>query len=184
MEILELQIEEVIPYENNPRINEHAVEPVKNSIQEFGFKIPILVDKNNVIIAGHTRILAAKELGMSVIPAIRVEDLSEEQVNAFRLVDNKMSEYAHRDSEKLIEEIEQISSINMTELFGFFDEQKFQDLDGLMQQPDNIDDFFSNTEEEPKKEMEIKVMVMPANEDEYNFLEKFLKDNGLRYHRE
>lgn len=184
MQIFELKIEEVVPYENNPRINEHAVQPVKNSIQEFGFKIPILVDKNNVIITGHTRILAAKELGMSIIPAIRVEDLSEEQINAFRLADNKVAEYAYWNSEKLIEEIEQISSINMTELFGFFDEQKFKNLDDFMQQPDDINDFFSNIEEKPKEELKIKVIVMPANEDEYSVLEKFLKNNGLHYCRE
>lgn len=185
MEVFELRIGEIIPYENNPRFNEHAVEPVKNSIQEFGFKVPILVDKENVIIAGHTRVLAAKELGMETVPAIRVEDLTEEQVNAFRLADNKVAEYAQWDNEKLIEEIEQISTMDMTELFGFFDEQRFQNLDGLMQQPDDIDDFFSDAEEKGQKaEPGIKVTVTPADEGEYDLLEKFLEENGLRYHRD
>lgn len=185
MEIFEMQIGEIIPYENNPRINGQAIDPVKNSIREFGFKVPILVDKNNIIITGHTRILAAKEIGMDTVPAIRIEDLSEEQVNAFRLADNKVAEYAYWDNERLIKEIEQISSINMTELFGFFDEQRFQNLDDLMQQPDNIDEFFADAEpKKPKEELGIKVTVIPADEDEYSLLEKFLEENHFLYHRD
>ncbi len=185
MEVFELEIGAATPYENNPRFNDHAVEPVKNSIREFGFKVPILVDKNNVIIAGHTRVLAAKELGMETVPAIRVEDLSEEQINAFRLADNKVAEYAQWDNDKLIAEIDQISSMDMTELFGFFDEQRFQNLDGFMQQPDDIDEFFSDAEpKERGDEPGITVTVTPADEEEYNLLEQFLEDNGLRYHRD
>ena len=92
MEIIYKNINDLIPYENNPRLNDEAVEYVKNSIKEFGFKVPIVIDKDNVIIAGHTRIKASKELGIKDIPCIIADDLTEEQVKAFRLADNKVAE--------------------------------------------------------------------------------------------
>ena len=94
MNIVNFKIEDLIPYENNPRINDDAVEYVKNSIKEFGFKVPIVIDKNNVIVAGHTRYKACKELGIKEIPCIVADDLTDEQVKAFRLADNKVSEKA------------------------------------------------------------------------------------------
>ena len=108
------------PYEKNPRKNENAVEAVVNSISQFGFKVPIIVDRDNVIIAGHTRLKAAKQLGMTEVPVIVAEDLTPEQVRAFRLADNKTAELAGWDFELLDLELEEL---NMTELdmsdFGF-----------------------------------------------------------------
>ena len=92
MEIVYKKVNELIPYKSNPRINDEAVEYVKNSIKEFGFKVPIVIDKNNVIIAGHTRLKASLELGLKEVPCIIADDLSEEQIKAFRLADNKVSE--------------------------------------------------------------------------------------------
>lgn len=96
------------PYENNPRINDNAVEAVANSIKEFGFNVPIVIDKNNVIIAGHTRYKAAKSLGLSHVPCYRAENLTDEQVKAFRLADNKTAELAEWDFSKLEEELSNI----------------------------------------------------------------------------
>ena len=101
MEIIQVGINDIKPYPNNPRNNDNAVEVVVNSIKEFGFKVPIIVDKDNVIVAGHTRLKAAKKLGLKYVPCIVAGDLTEEQVKAFRLADNKTSELAQWDFELL-----------------------------------------------------------------------------------
>lgn len=118
MEIIYKNIDELIPYENNPRLNDEAVEYVKNSIKEFGFKVPVVIDKDNVIIAGHTRIKASKELRIKDIPCIIADDLSEEQVKAFKLADNKVAEKSMWDYTKLDEELENILDIDMS-MFDF-----------------------------------------------------------------
>ena len=117
MNIQNKKISELIPYENNPRINDKAVEYVKNSIAEFGFKVPIVIDKNNVIVCGHTRWKASKELGLKEVPCIIADDLSDEQIKAFRLADNKVSEIAEWDLELLDNELSEID-LDM-EQFGF-----------------------------------------------------------------
>lgn len=118
MDIVSLKLSELHPYENNPRQNDDAVDAVAASIKEFGFKVPIVVDKNNVIVAGHTRYKAAKKLKLKTVPCVVADDLSEEQVNAFRLADNKTGELALWDEEKLAKELESIANIDM-EQFGF-----------------------------------------------------------------
>ena len=110
-------IDELIPYENNPRVNEKAVDGVANSIKEFGFKVPIIIDNANVIVAGHTRLKAAKKLGITDIPCIVADDLSEDQVKAFRLADNKVSELSEWDFNKLEAELANIA-MDMSD-FGF-----------------------------------------------------------------
>ena len=112
-----VDIDSIKPYENNPRHNEEAIPYVMNSIKEFGFKNPIIIDKNNVIIAGHTRLESAKRLGMKEVPIIHADDLTEEQVKAFRLADNKVSEKAEWDFNMLDAELADLD-INMED-FGF-----------------------------------------------------------------
>ena len=112
-----LKPSEIVPYENNPRNNDEAVEYVANSIREFGFKVPIIVDSNNVIVAGHTRLKASELLGLEQVPCIRADDLTEDQIKAFRLADNKVSEIATWDFGKLSIELDDID-LDMTE-FGF-----------------------------------------------------------------
>lgn len=130
MNIIDLKISNLKEYKNNPRYNYDAVDAVKESIKEFGFKVPIVVDKNNVIVAGHTRVKAAKELGLDKVPCIIADDLTDEQVKAFRLADNKVAELASWDFELLSEELLQIENIDM-ELFGFedFQEEEFENID-------------------------------------------------------
>ena len=118
MEIINKKIEELKPYENNPRRNDEAVKYVAESIKEFGFKVPIVVDKNNVIVAGHTRYKASKKLGLKEVPCIVADDLTDEQIKAFRLADNKVSEYAEWDIDILNKELMSFDTIDMTE-FGF-----------------------------------------------------------------
>ena len=118
MEISNKRVEELIPYAKNPRKNDEAVKYVAQSIEEFGFKIPIIIDKDNIIVAGHTRLKAAKQLGMTEVPCIIADDLTEEQVQAFRLADNKVAEIAEWDESLLKIELEDIVNINMED-FGF-----------------------------------------------------------------
>jgi len=118
LQIIEKSITEITPYEKNPRKNDEAVEYVANSIKEFGFKVPIVIDKNGVIVAGHTRYKAAQELGLEKLPCIIADDLTEEQVKAFSLSDNKVGEIAEWDFDLLGEELDGIFDIDMSE-FGF-----------------------------------------------------------------
>ena len=108
MELEFLKTDSLIPYENNPRHNDSAVRFVANSIKEFGFQVPIVIDKNGVIIAGHTRLKAAKLLRMSEVPCIRAVTLSDEQVKAFRIADNSVSEVSTWDESLLKLELEGI----------------------------------------------------------------------------
>lgn len=103
------KLSEIIPYENNPRHNDTAVEYVSRSIKEFGFNVPIVVDKNNVIITGHTRYKASKELGLHEVPCIVADWLTEDQAKAFRIVDNKTSELSTWDYDLLGKAIDNVS---------------------------------------------------------------------------
>ena len=108
MEIVMMNINEIIPYENNPRKNDDAVEAVANSIKNFGFKSPIVVDANKVVVNGHTRLKASKLLGLTLVPVIIASDLTEEQCRALRLADNKTAEIASWDKKLLMQELESI----------------------------------------------------------------------------
>lgn len=113
-----MDVVSLIPYVNNPRLNDNAVDAVAASIKEFGFKVPIVVDGKNVIINGHTRLKAAYKLGMKQVPVIVADDLTPEQVKAFRLADNKTSELAEWDLDKLNIELAEIQDLDMND-FGF-----------------------------------------------------------------
>lgn len=109
MNIVDKRLDEIQPYENNPRKNDKAVPYVAESIKKYGFKVPIVIDKDGVIVAGHTRYLASIELGLETVPCIIADDLTEEQVREFRLVDNKTSEFAGWDFDMLTEELQEIN---------------------------------------------------------------------------
>jgi ParB-like chromosome segregation protein Spo0J len=131
MTIKEIKTNDLKPYENNPRNNDTAVEAVANSIREFGFKVPIVIDKNNVIVAGHTRWKAANMLGLDKVPCFVADDLTDEQIKAFRLADNKVAELATWDFEKLETELLQISNDFDMGQFGFdeLEEPGFDELE-------------------------------------------------------
>ena len=111
MKIIEKPIGELLPYVGNPRRNDMAVDAVRNSIREFGFINPIIVDKNMVIIAGHTRLKAAQSLGMDKVPVIIADNLTDEQAKMFRIIDNKSAEIAEWDEELLTNELEQLKEV-------------------------------------------------------------------------
>ena len=117
MDIVYKKMTEIKPYKKNPRQNDDAVQYVAKSIKEFGFKVPIIIDKNNVIVAGHTRYKASQDLGLKEVPCIIADDLTDEQVKAFRLADNKTSDYLLWDNKLLLEELDSISE----DLFTGFD---------------------------------------------------------------
>lgn len=113
------KINDVKPYENNPRINEDAVEATANSIKQFGWKQPIVVDKDGVIIVGHTRLKAAQAIGCRTVPVVVAKDLSYKKADAYRLADNKTGELAKWDNDMLDQELDQIGDSVDMEQFGF-----------------------------------------------------------------
>mgnify|MGYP001623984320 CR=1 FL=1 len=144
MNIINVNINDSIPYDKNPRFNDEAVEYVANSIKEFGFKVPVVLDKNNVIVTGHTRIKACEKLGINEIPCIYADDLTEEQVKAFRLADNKVGEIAQWYFDLLNLELDDIN-LDMSE-FGFLD----MDLESEQEKEVVEDDYEVEAPKEPK----------------------------------
>lgn len=130
MQIEYKKLSELNPYKNNPRKNDQAVDAVANSIREFGFKVPVVIGKNGEIIAGHTRYKSAKKLKLKEIPCIIADDLTEEQIKAFRLADNKVGELADWDLDMLAIELDGITEIDM-ERFGFFEEENDSERDDI-----------------------------------------------------
>ena len=119
MKIEYRKLDELVPYARNPRDNRNAIDKVAASIQAFGFLVPIIIDKDNVIIAGHTRLLAARKLGLKEVPTIKADDMTEDQAKAYRLVDNRVAEMAIWDMPLLAEALEDIGDeIDMVP-FGF-----------------------------------------------------------------
>ena len=112
------RISDLKPYKNNPRKNDKAVDAVAASIKAFGFKQPVVIDDNGEIIAGHTRLKAAKKLGIKTVPCIVADDLTPEQIKAYRLADNKVGELAEWDWNLLPVEMDGLTGFDMTE-FGF-----------------------------------------------------------------
>lgn len=139
MQIIEKAIDELQEYENNPRHNDGAVDVVAASIREFGFKVPVIIDSEGVLVAGHTRVRAARQLGLETVPCIVADDLTPEQIRAFRLADNKTGELAGWDFTKLEEELAGLD-MDMS-LFGFEDHGEV-----------DVDDFFEEAGEKPEKE--------------------------------
>lgn len=134
LEIHLLNIDDIKPYENNPRKNDKAIEPVAKSIKEYGFRVPIVIDKNNVIVAGHTRYKACKQLGIDKVPCVIADDLSEDQIKAYRIADNKTAEYAEWDFELLEIELNDIELDTDWLEFDFEDEKEIP--------PSNLKDDF------------------------------------------
>lgn len=108
-EVTVAKTDSLIPYENNPRINEKAVQRVVDSIQNFGWKVPIVIDENNIVLAGHTRLKAAEMMNLKEVPVHIAKDMTDEQKTAFRIMDNKSQEYAEWDNKLLSAEFEKLA---------------------------------------------------------------------------
>lgn len=134
LKIIYKEIDELIPYINNPRNNTNAVNAVASSIKNFGFKNPIVIDDGNEIINGHTRMLAAKKLGLTKVPCILADDLSDEEKKAFRLADNKTSELAEWDFDLLDIELKELDKMDfdfdMSD-FGFEELEELEDIEAV-----------------------------------------------------
>lgn len=127
MNIIIKKTSELIPYVNNPRkISDIAVTKVASSIKEFGFKVPIIIGSDNVIVTGHTRLMAAIKIGMDEVPCIIADDLSEAQIKAFRIADNRVSEESEWDLELLNIEIEGLNDFDL-DILGF-DEKELNNI--------------------------------------------------------
>jgi site-specific DNA-methyltransferase (adenine-specific) len=143
MNITQMKLEDIIPYEKNPRRNDEAVKYVAESIKQFGFKQPIVLDKDKVIVAGHTRYKAAKKLRLKEVPCIVADDLTDEQIKAYRLADNKVAEMSEWDFDLLSAELDDLFDFDMS-VFGFED-------DVLEDEPEVVEDEYEEElPEEPK----------------------------------
>ena len=143
MQIEMWKIEDVKMYQNNPRDNSGAIDAVAQSIRQFGFKVPVIVDKDGILIAGHTRILAAKKLGMEKVPVILAEDLTPEQVKAFRIADNRLHELSKWDYELLPIELKELQDMDFELGMLGFDEEQLgalleQDIKDGLTDPDDV----------------------------------------------
>ena len=134
-----MPIGDVVPYEKNPRLNDQAVDAVASSIREFGFKVPIVVDGKGVVVSGHTRLKAAKKLGLADVPVIVADDLDDTKIKAFRLADNKVSELADWDESLLIKELEELDDLSY-DMGQFEFELDLDDADGDGSDGDGSDD--------------------------------------------
>ena len=160
MDVIEKKLKDRKPYEKNPRKNDGAVDAVAHSISSFGFRVPLVVDSKGVIVCGHTRYKAAKKLKLDTVPCVIADDLTEEQIKAYRLADNKVAELADWDIDLLNEELDGIFDIDMSD-FGF----------DLAEEEQEQEDF-----ETRKKEFEERMASGELSEDseEYQeFIEKF-----------
>ena len=149
MEIIYKKTSDLIPYEKNARKNDKAVKYVAKSIKEFGFKQPIIIDSNNVVVCGHTRLKASEQLDIEEVPCIVADDLTDEQIKAFRLADNKVSEQSEWDLNLLNDELDDILNIDMSD-FGF-------DIFSM----DDIDEVEAYNEEEDEREYFSKTFTFP-----------------------
>ena len=175
MEIKMIKIEDLKPYENNPRFNDNAVEYVANSIKKFGFKVPLVIDKDNVIVTGHTRYKASQQLGLKEVPCIVADDLNEKQIKAFRIADNKTNDMAEWNDDLLSIELKDVlDDIDMTD-FGFgdfelsmlMDDMEPEDFDKelIEKYSSNADDFLINK----------RIIITYKTEEETNFIKQLIK---------
>jgi len=175
MKVVNKKIEELKPYEKNPRKNDDAVKYVANSIKEFGFKVPIIIDKDNVIVAGHTRYKACQQLGIKEVPCVVADDLTEEQIKAFRIADNKVSDYSIWDNQKLLEELEGLDDVftgfEISDVFG----EELNESDNSF-----LSDIVESYGEETAPELYV-VSYKCANKEEYDDIMNYIESIKNKY---
>ena len=164
-------ISQIHPYKNNPRNNEAAIEPVAQSIKRFGFRVPILIDGKGTIIAGHTRYEAAKRLDMDKVPCIRVDDLTDEQIRAYRIADNKVAEASSWNDDVLRAEMDALKALDVDLTDTGFSEVE---LDGLLREVEDADfeEFFTEPVQQPPKAVgnQVGLVAIPAPPNDQCFL--------------
>ena len=173
------KVEDIIPYENNPRKNDDAVDFVANSIKEFGFKVPIILDKENVIVAGHTRLKAAEKLGLKEVPCIIADDLTDEQIKKFRIADNKTGEVAFWDNELLKEEFLTMEDFSDMANYGFGDFE-LNILTGDYEPDEYDDDLINEYEKSADDFLKKKRIVINYTENEIDLVKKLLGTEEIK----
>tara|TARA_R110001606_G_scaffold395594_1_gene568149 strand:- start:6 stop:626 length:621 start_codon:yes stop_codon:yes gene_type:complete len=168
MQIKQIKIEAIFPYDQNPRDNSAAVEKVAESIKEFGWQQPIVVDEDNVILAGHTRHLAALSMGASEVPVVIAKGLSEAQKKAYRIVDNKTSELAEWDKELLKSEFMALQQLDFDLNLTGFDLNEIarisgEDLMKFDEELDEIDSSLKFDELEAENKNHVKMLMLYLN---------------------
>lgn len=163
LEIVQIPLSEIKPYKKNARKNDEAVPKVVESIKRYGFKNPIILDKNNVIICGHTRYMASLEMGFDTVPCIIATDLTKKQVKEFRLVENRTNEYALWNYELLNDEMQglDLSEFEFPTL-TYEDELSAEDLESLLEDSVSATDYNKDKKEmidNSQKSFCIKVVV-------------------------
>ena len=173
MQIVDIELEKLKPYENNPRLNAKAVDPVAESIKAFGWRVPIVVDRDNLIVAGHTRYLAARKLGLSKVPCVVADDLTPEQIRAYRLADNQTSSLSEWDLDSLALELQAIEMSDLDidmEAFGFEARAEF-------------DDFEESQEVKKPEVLVFDKMKIPITEEEkealHQRIDEYVDKNGV-----
>lgn len=171
MEVKNVPIDSIKPYEKNPRLNDNAIKAVAESIKEFGWQQPIVVDKNGEIIAGHTRYKAAQKLGETEIPVTTAESLTPEQVKAYRLLDNKLNELSDWDIDKLREEIASFE----------FDFEPFDiDFNAELKEMPDVSYMFNEPSEVPDDTpSKFQIVVTCKSAEEREQILQLLKEKGV-----
>ena len=161
MKVKSVKLSEIFPYYDNPRDNTNAVEPTKESIKRFGFVKPILVDKAGVIIAGHTRYVAAYQLGMEFVPVV-YSDMDDEMAKKYRILDNKLAEKSSFDEDQLLEELRNMEVPTDMQAFFFEDINQMLNfsLDSINQQAEEYGGFQDDYSQVDKENFEA-----PSNEE-------------------
>jgi len=168
MEIKQLKISELKPYSRNPKTHpDKQIEKIANSIKEFGFNVPILIDKNNEIIAGHGRYLASQKLGLTEVPVIKIESLTPAQIKAYRITDNKLTE-SEWEYDFLNKELSDLKDLNFNINITGFDDNELSKL------------FDTKKEKEIRIDIEYKILVECQDEKEQEELYNKFKKEGLK----
>lgn len=192
MKVKSVKLSEIFPYYDNPRDNTNAVEPTKESIKRFGFVKPILVDKAGVIIAGHTRYVAAYQLGMEFVPVV-YSDMDDEMAKKYRILDNKLAEKSSFDEDQLLEELRNMEVPTDMQAFFFEDINQMLNfsLDSINQQAEEYGGFqddYSQVDEEnfeaPSNEEAGESEETPSDEEEDPAKDLFVlkeREDGSHY---
>lgn len=181
LEVVMKRVKDLIPYEHNPRSNEATALKLKKSIEAFGFKNPVIIDDNDVIVSGHARVKAALMLGMEEVPCLYASGLTEDEIKAFRIADNKTAEIAGWDYDKLCEELRDLMDANFDMvLTGFNEAEQFMYLqdDMLPEKPDR-DMFREYTEEADNNILQaFTVMIICESEADKEYIRRLLHVTG------
>lgn len=177
LKIVYLPVEKIKPYKDNPRDNSKAIKKVAASIQENGFRQPLVLDKNRVIITGHTRFEAAKTLGMEKLPCIIADDMSKEKVKAYRIADNKVAEYSTWNDSLLASEMEALKELGYDlEDTGFSEIEIMELTEDILPEKYDSKEFKDYEDEANKKLKSYNVIICCKNEKEQKFVKKLLRE--------